>query len=86
MRAVRVWLVLTLVVSGELVLVSSVTAAPSWGPQRTVDTWAWSSGSSFARLANGDLIALEVTDFSQGGFATDHGPYMGVFARTSIAK
>ena len=27
--------------------------------------------------------ALEATDFSQGAFATDHGPFMGVFARTS---
>jgi hypothetical protein len=48
-----------------------------------VDTWAWSSGSSFARAADGDLVALETTDFSQGAFATDHGPFMGVFARTS---
>ena len=36
-----------------------------------------------ARPPNGDLIALEATDFAQGSFATDHGPYMGVFARTS---
>jgi hypothetical protein len=83
MRAARVWLVLTLVVASELLLASSAGAAPSWGPQRSVDTWAWSSGSSFARLSNGDLIALQATDFSQGGFATDHGPYMGAFARTS---
>jgi hypothetical protein len=83
MRAARVWLVLTLVVSSELVLGSPAGAAPSWGPQRTIDTWAWSSGSSLARAANGDLVALEATDFSQGAFATDHGPYMGVFARTS---
>ena len=76
-------IVMSLAVAGAAFLAAPATAAPAWGPQRTVDTWAWSSGSSFARAPNGDLVALEVTDFSQGSFATDHGPYMGVFARTS---
>ena len=76
-------IVLALAVAGAAFLAAPATAAPGWGPQRTVDTWAWSSGSSFARAADGDLVALEATDFSQGAFATDHGPYMGVFARTS---
>ena len=76
-------IVLALAVMGSAFLAAPATAAPAWGQQRTVDTWAWSSGSSFARAANGDLVALEATDFSQGAFATDHGPYMGVFARTS---
>ena len=76
-------IVLALAVAGVAFLAAPATAAPAWGPQRTVDTWAWSSGSSFARAADGDLVALEATDFSQGAFATDHGPYMGVFARTS---
>ena len=76
-------IVLALAVAGSAFLAAPATAAPAWGPQRTVDTWAWSSGSSFARAADGDLVALEATDFSQGAFATDHGPYMGVFARTS---
>lgn len=58
-------------------------AAPAWGPQRSVDRWAWSTGATFAQAADGDLIALVTTDFSQGSFATDHGPYMGVFAQTS---
>jgi hypothetical protein len=75
--------VLTLAVSSSALLAPAAAAAPTWGPQRSVDTWAWSGGSSFARTADGDLIALVATDFSQGGFATDHGPYMGVFARTS---
>src|SRR5882672_1305197 len=72
-------IVCALAVAGSVFLAAPATAAPAWGPQRTVDTWAWSSGSSFARTSNGDLVALEATDFSQGAFATDHGPYMGVF-------
>jgi hypothetical protein len=83
MRARRLVVVLALVASSSALLAPPASAALAWGAQRTVDTWAWSSGSSFERASNGDLIALEATDFSQGGFATDHGPYMGVFARTS---
>ncbi|MEO8425158.1 MAG: sialidase family protein [Actinomycetota bacterium] len=83
MRAGRLWMVLALVVSSAALLAPPVTAAPAWGPQRTVDTWAWAAGSSFARTADGDLVALVTTDFAQGTFATDHGPFMGVFARTS---
>ena len=60
-----------------------VRAAPLWGPQRDVQEWAWSSGSTLGQTADGDLVALVASDFSQGGFATDHGPFMGVFARTS---
>ena len=83
MRARRLSMVLALAVSSASLLATPAAAAPSWGQQRTVDTWAWAVGSSFARAADGDLVALVTTDFSQGGFATDHGPFMGVFARTS---
>ena len=83
MRWRRLSIVSALAVWSLALVAPAATAAPQWGPQRVVDTWAWSSGSSIARTADGDLIALEATDFSQGGFATDHGPYMGVFARTS---
>ncbi|MGZ8646460.1 MAG: hypothetical protein ACXWX3_09255, partial [Actinomycetota bacterium] len=81
--AVKLAVVLALAVATSTLLAPPATAAPAWGPQRIVDTWAWSGGSSFARTGDGDLIALVATDFSQGSFATDHGPYMGVFARTS---
>jgi BNR/Asp-box repeat protein len=74
---------LALVVSSSALLAPPAVAAPAWGPQRTVDMWAWSGGSSFAQIAEGGLIALVASDFAQGTFATDHGPYMGVFARTS---
>ncbi len=70
-----------LVIAG--VIATPVRAAPAWGPQRDVHTWGWSGGSTLAQDASGDLIALVTSDFSQGGFATDHGPFMGVFARTS---
>ena len=83
MRVGRFALMLTLVISSVVLLQPPSAAGPAWGPQRSVDTWAWSAGSSFARSADGDLIALVATDFSQGDFATDHGPYMGIFARTS---
>ena len=86
MRAGRVSMVSAVVVAfavSSVAFSARATAAPAWGPQRTVDTWAWSGGSALARTAGGDLLVLEATDFSQGGFATDHGPYMGVFARTS---
>jgi hypothetical protein len=83
MRARRLSMVLALAVWSFPLFAPAAAAAPQWGPQRNVDTWAWSGGSSFARTPDGDLIALEATDFSQGAFATDHGPYMGVFARTS---
>jgi hypothetical protein len=86
MRAGRLSLVLALAVSSIELLAPPVTAAPAWGPQRSVDVWAWGGGSSFAQTAGGDLIALVATDFFQGSFATDHGPYMGVFARTSSDK
>ena len=73
--------------AGALVIAAAiappVSAAPAWGPQRDVNQWAWSGGSTLAQAANGDLVALVASDFSQGGFATDHGPFMGVFARTS---
>lgn len=64
-------------------IASPVRAAPAWGPQRNVHVWSWSGGSTLAQAANGDLVALVASDFSQGGFATDHGPFMGVFALTS---
>jgi len=83
MRAGRLSMVLALALWSLALLAPAQAAAPQWGPQRSVDTWAWSGGSSFAQTADGDVIALVMTDFSQGSFATDHGPYMGVFARTS---
>ena len=86
MRAGRLSVVLALAVCSCVLLAPSATAAPAWGPQRSVDTWAWSSGSSFAQTAEGNVIAIETSDFSQGAFATDHGPYMGVFARTSTDR
>lgn len=79
--------VLVLAIATAAALVAPAAGAvSSWGPQRTVDTWAWSTGSTFARAANGDLVALVTSDFSQGGFATDGGPYMGVFVRTSADR
>ncbi len=83
MRARHLWMAVALAVSSSALIAPPAAAAPAWGPQRTVDTWAWSGGSSVARTGDGDLIALVATDFSQGTFASDHGPYMGVFARTS---
>ena len=83
MRAGRLAVVLALAVPSVALLEPTAAAAPAWGPQRTVDIWAWSGGASFARTADGDLVALVTTDFSEGAFATDHGPYMGVFARTT---
>jgi hypothetical protein len=78
--ALAVALVIT--VTGAL----PVRAAAAWGPQRDVRLWAWSGGSTLAQAANGDLVALVASDFSQGGFATDHGPFMGVFAQTSADR
>ena len=80
MRVGRMLSLSVLLVIAVGMLSLPATAAPAWGPQRTVDRWSWSGGASLDRLANGDLIALEVSDFAQGSFAADHGPYMGVFA------
>ena len=83
MRARRLATVVCVTLVLAAVIATPASAAPTWGPQRTVDTWAWTTGSTLARDASGDLVALTTTDFSKGSFATDHGPYMGVFAQTS---
>ena len=64
----------------------SASAAVAWGPQRTLADWAWSTGSSLAATGSGsDLVVhqLLTTDFVDGEFATDHGPYEGVFLTSS---
>lgn len=58
-------------------------AVSAWGPQRSIQRWSWSTGSALGLTGAGDLVALVTSDFSAGTFATDRGPYMGVFARTS---
>ncbi|MGH2596349.1 MAG: sialidase family protein [Actinomycetota bacterium] len=83
MRFLRVALVSLLALTASLALAPPAGAVPAWGPQRTIDTWSWSQGSTLARSAGGGLVALVGSDFSQGAFATDHGPFMGVFVRTS---
>ena len=78
--------VLALVLTGVWFLTRPAVAAVAWGPQRTVADWAWSTGSSLAVTgAGGSLIvhALLSSDFVDGHFATDHGPYEGVFLTAS---
>ncbi len=66
--------------------VPSASAAVAWGPQRTLADWAWSSGSSLAATGSGPGLAVHqliTTDHVGGSFATDHGPYEGVFLTSS---
>ena len=65
---------------------SSQALADTWGPQRSVAAWSWSSRQAFAVTGSGDLVALTSSDFAGGSFATDHGPYQGVFVRSSSDK
>ena len=67
-------------------LPSPASAAVAWGPQRTLADWAWSDGSSLAATGSGSDLAVHqllTTDFVDGDFATDHGPYEGVFLTSS---
>lgn len=67
-------------------LPAPASAAVAWGPQRTLADWAWSTGSSLAVTGSGsDLVVhqLLTTDNVDGEFATDHGPYEGVFLTSS---
>ena len=62
------------------------SAAVDWGPQRTVADWSWSSGPSLARTGDGSSVVVHQlfsTDNVDGSFATDHGPYQGVFLTSS---
>ena len=62
------------------------SAAVAWGPQRTLADWAWSTGSSLAVTGSGPNLVVHqllTTDNIDGAFATDHGPYEGVFLTSS---
>ena len=62
------------------------SAAVDWGPQRTVADWSWSSGRPScerATVARRSSISSSSTDNVDGSFATDHGPYQGVFLTSS---
>ena len=61
-------------------------AAIAWGPQRTASNWAWTSGSALAVTGAGSSARVHLlysSDFVDGSFATDHGPYEGVFVTSS---
>ena len=61
-------------------------AAIAWGPQRTAANWSWTSGSSLAVTGSGSSTNVDLlfpSDFVAGSFATDHGPYEGVFLTSS---
>jgi hypothetical protein len=78
--------VLALLLTGAGFLTRPATAAVAWGPQRTVADWSWSTGSSLAVTGSGSsLVVHELlsSDFVDGQFATDHGPYEGVFLASS---
>jgi hypothetical protein len=78
--------VLALVLTGAWFLTRPAVAAVAWGPQRTVADWAWSTGSSLAVTGSGATLVvheLSSSDFADGHFATDHGPYEGVFLSSS---
>ncbi len=53
-------------------------AASAWAPQRPVAPYAWTYGSA-AAVAGGSLHVLFATDFVDGAFATDAGPFQGLF-------
>ncbi|HEY7668372.1 MAG TPA: sialidase family protein [Actinomycetota bacterium] len=73
-------ILLALVVTA--LLPGSASAAVTWGPQRDVADWSWQAGGSLA--ATGSTIhALYTTDRVGGAFATDRGPYMGLFLVSS---
>jgi hypothetical protein len=65
-----------------LVLSGTASADVAWGPQRVIKDWSWSTGSSLA-VTGSTLFQLVSTDFVGGEFATDHGPYEGVFVSSS---
>ena len=83
---------LALIITSVVAIAATTLAAPpasaivAWGPQRTLADWAWSTGSSLAATGSGsDLVVhqLLTTDNIDGEFATDHGPYEGVFLSSS---
>lgn len=87
-RAMRRILRSTLVVvlAGAWLVPRPAFAAVTWGPQRTLKDWAWSTGSSLAVTGSGSSVMvyqLLSSDFEDGHFATDHGPYEGVFVTSS---
>jgi hypothetical protein len=81
MRAPRLFAVISITIALGILPVAA--AAVAWGPQRTIAQWSWSGGQTFAVSGTGDLVALTSSDRVGGAFATDRGPYEGVFVRTS---
>jgi hypothetical protein len=78
--ALPAFIVTTLLLSG------TASADVAWGPQRVVKDWSWSTGTSLVVTGSGasaTISQLFSTDFVGGGFATDHGPYEGVFVTSS---
>jgi hypothetical protein len=61
---------------------TGASAAVTWGPQREVAPWSWQAGGSLA-LTGGTVHALYTTDRVEGSFATDRGPYMGLYLVSS---
>lgn len=68
-----------------LAAVPPASAAVTWGPQREVAPWAWQEGGSLA-VTGSTLHALSTTDRIGGAFATDDGPYMGLYLVSSTDR
>jgi hypothetical protein len=79
----RVGRIVVPLLAASLVLApSGASAAVTWGPQREVAAWSWQEGGSLA-LTGGTIHALYTTDRIGGAFATDDGPFMGLYLVSS---
>jgi hypothetical protein len=75
---------LTFAVPGPT-LAARARAAVTFGPQRTVAEFSWTAGSAIA-ATGGAVHALFTTDRIATEFATDDGPFMGVYLSTSTDR
>jgi hypothetical protein len=82
MRSRAAWIVVPLLAASLVSAPSGASAEVTWGPQREVATWSWQEGGSLA-LTGGTIHALYTTDRIGGAFATDDGPFMGLYLVSS---
>lgn len=78
---------LALAVIAAIVVPAVPASAATWSGQRGIAPRAWNGGSALALSSAGSkLTSLYTTDFIGGSFATDSGPFMGVFAVSSTDR